>query len=73
MGIERPAGKTDIRGAIVAVALHQILSAANRANRKAPCESFPIGDNVGPNAEILLRPAKREAEAAKTSSKISTI
>ena len=56
MGVEGPAGKTDVGGAIVAVALHQILAAADHADRKASSESLPIGDNVGLECRNTLAP-----------------
>src|SRR6516225_8489318 len=61
--VERATRKADIGRSILAETFHQALLSANGADRQAAAESLAIGDEVGPNVEIILRAAEREAEA----------
>ena len=63
MRIEGAAGKADVGGAVVAKAPHQILAAADHADRKPAGEALAVGHHVGADAEIFLRAAGGEAEA----------
>ena len=63
MRVERAARKADIGRSILAETFHQVLAAADGADRQAAAERLAVGDEVGPDAEISLRAARREAEA----------
>ena len=63
MRVERAARKADIGRSILAETFHQMLLPADGADRQVASESLAVGDEVGPDAEISLRAARREAEA----------
>ena len=63
MRVERAARKADVGRPIVAEPLHQVLAAADHADRKSAADRLAIGHEVGPHAEVFLRAAKREAKA----------
>ena len=63
MRIEGAAGEADVGGTVVAEAAHQILAAADHADRKAAGEALAVGHHVGANAEIFLGAAGGEPEA----------
>src|SRR5262249_28529805 len=61
--VEGAARETDVNRTVVLESLHQLLAAANYADRQASAERLAIDHHVGFNAEVLLRTAGREAEA----------
>ncbi len=63
MRIERAARKADVGGTIVAEAAHQILAAADHADRQAARKALAVGHHVGADAEIFLGAAGGETEA----------
>ena len=63
MRVERAAGKADVGRTVVAEPLHQVLAAADDADRKPAAERLAVGDEVGLDAEIFLRAAYGEAKA----------
>ena len=62
MGIERAAGEADVRGTVVAEALHQPLRAAQHADGQPAAERLAVRHHVGPHAEILLGAAVGDPE-----------
>src|SRR5262249_16867823 len=65
MRIECSTGEPGVARPIVAKPLHQVLAAAEDANRKPSADRFSISNKVGPDTEIFLRPARSEAKADK--------
>ena len=63
MRIEGAAGKADIGGPVFAEALHQLVAAADDADRQSAAERLAVGDEVGLDAEIFLRAAFGEPKA----------
>ena len=63
MRIEGAAGEADVGGTIVAKTPHQILAAADHADRQATREALAVGHHVGADAEIFLGAAGGEPEA----------
>ena len=63
VGVEGAAGETHVDRAIVTVALHVAVAAADDADGQAAAEALAVGHEVGAHAEILLRAARSEAEA----------
>ena len=63
MGVERATGEADVGRAIVAEALHVLVVSADDADGKSAAHRFPIGHEVGLDAEIFLGAAQRQAEA----------
>ena len=63
--VEGAAREADVRRAVVPEALHQILAAADDADRQAAPERLAVGDHVRADAEVLLRAARREPEAGE--------
>src|SRR6185503_4080013 len=60
--VERATGKADVGGPLVAKPAHQILAAAENSDGKASAERLAVGDQIGADAEILLRAAGGETE-----------
>ena len=65
MRVECAARKADIGRSVLAEPFHQVIAAANRADRQAAAEGLAVGHEVGPHAEIFLGAAGCEAEADK--------
>src|SRR5579863_5310196 len=65
MGVESTAGKAHISRAVLAKAPHQLLFAADHADRQSAADGFAVGDHVGAHAEIFLGAATRKPEADK--------
>src|SRR5215468_5006070 len=63
MRVERAAGEADVDRPVVAEAFHELLAAAEHADGQAAAEALAVGDQVGLDAEILLRAAESEPEA----------
>src|SRR5262245_30598194 len=63
MRVERAAGEADVDRSVVAEPSHELLTAAEHADGQAAAEALPVGDQVGLDAEILLRAAEGEPEA----------
>src|SRR5579863_764182 len=61
--VEGAARQAYIGRALLAVALHQLAAAADRADRQSAAERLAVGDHVGAHAEVLLRATRRETEA----------
>src|SRR4029077_5702283 len=57
--VESAAGKADVGRALVTEPAHQVLAAAQNPDWKPAAERLAVGDEVGPDAEILLRAAHR--------------
>src|SRR6185503_9007718 len=60
--VERATGKADVGRPLVAEPAHQILTAAENPDGKPAAKRLAIGDEIGPDAEILLRAANGETE-----------
>jgi hypothetical protein len=65
MRVEGAAGEADVRRPIGRKSLHQVGPAGEHADRQPAAECLAVGDEIGPNSEILLRAAAGEAEAGE--------
>ncbi len=65
MAVERAAGEHDVDRAVVAIPAHQRRTAAQHADRQAAAQRLAVGDEIGADAEIVLRAAAGEAKAGE--------
>ena len=72
MRVERAAGKADVGRPVVAKPLHQVLAAADHADRKSAADGLAVGHEVGPDAEVFLRAAEARGESRRTPRRRST-
>ena len=63
VGVEGAAREAEVRRPPGLEAAHQLGPAADHADRQTAAERLAVGHQVGPDAEILLRAARREPEA----------
>ncbi len=63
MRVESAPRETDVGGPVLAEARHELVAAAQHADRQAPGDRLAVGHHVGAHAEIFLRAAGREPEA----------
>src|SRR5215510_9946600 len=63
MRVERAAGEAHVDRPVVAESFHELLAPAEHADGQSTAEALAVGDQVGLDAEILLRAAESEPEA----------